>query len=262
MKILAVDDERIALKGLEDSILKVVPQGEIQCFRNPLEALEASRKTKFDIAFLDIEMRRLNGIELAKQLKAIYPRINIIFTTGYMEYTEEALELRVSGYVSKPITPEKLKRELEELRYPVESTENRLRVKTFGNFEVYTERGPLRFQNSKTKELMAYLVDRNGSLCTKQEIISVLWEDETDGLCHNSYMNKIRADLIRTLKEEGYEDVLIAKRGILGIRPEKIDCDYFAYLQGATEGIRAYRGEYMTQYSWAEMTHGTLEGIL
>lgn len=56
--------------------------------------------------------------------------------------------------------------------------------------------------------------------------------------------------------------MLIAKRGILGICPEKIDCDYFAYLQGATEGIRAYRGEYMTQYSWAEMTHGTLEGML
>lgn len=89
-----------------------------------------------------------------------------------------------------------------------------------------------------------------------------MWEDETDGLCHNSYMNKIRADLIRTLKEEGYEDVLIAKRGILGICLEKIDCDYFAYLQGATEGIRAYRGEYMTQYRWAEMTHGTLEGML
>lgn len=44
---------------------------------------------------------------LKRRLKAINPKINIIFTLGYMEYAVNAIALRVSGYVTKPITPEK-----------------------------------------------------------------------------------------------------------------------------------------------------------
>lgn len=260
MRIMAVDDERIALNGLESSIKKVVPDEELFCFRSPLEALEAAKEQIFDVAFLDIEMREMDGIILAKRLKAIYPKVNIIFTTGYMEYAASAIELRVSGYISKPITPEKIQCELNELRNPVERvSKQRIKVKAFGNFEVYVGNTPLEFKNSKTKELFAYLIDRNGSMCTKQEIINVLWEDDESSLRHNSYMNKIRSDLIKTLEDVGCLDILINKRGILGICTEKVDCDYYEYLKGTASGINAYRGEYMAQYSWGEVTHGFLE---
>ena len=50
---------------------------------------------------------------------AINPRINIIFLTGHSEYTAEALALHCSGYILKPLTPEKIRQEIEHLRYPV-----------------------------------------------------------------------------------------------------------------------------------------------
>lgn len=57
------------------------------------------------MAFLDIQMRNINGVELAKEIKLLNPQINIVFTTGYTDFMKDALEMLVSGYVMKPITP-------------------------------------------------------------------------------------------------------------------------------------------------------------
>ncbi|MDD3369350.1 MAG: response regulator [Lachnospiraceae bacterium] len=107
MRIIAVDDERIALEGLISAIKKVVPE-EIRGFRSSEEALQYVKNNPVDVAFLDIEMREMNGVTLAKHLKAICHSINIIFTTGYGEYRECAFALHASGYVTKPVTPEKI----------------------------------------------------------------------------------------------------------------------------------------------------------
>ena len=115
MKILAVDDEKIALEALEDALRKALTDSEICAFRTSAEALECAGKTSFDVAFLDIE----NGLELAKRLKDIKSDINIVFVTGYSEYALDALNLYVSGYILKPVTPEKVTDALAHLRTPV-----------------------------------------------------------------------------------------------------------------------------------------------
>lgn len=268
MVIFAVDDERLALEGLIGAIRKCVPDAEICGFRKASEAIEGAQKKKTDIAFLDIEMRETNGISLADELIRLNPRVNIIFTTGYSEYAGKAFELHASGYIMKPVTVEKVKNELTHLRYeeteePAEEDSSRLFVRTFGNFEVYQNERPLHFQYSKTKELFAYLIDRRGAVCPIQEIIAVLWEDDDSGRSHNSYIKNMRMDLISTLKKHGAEDVILRTRGGLAVIPEKLDCDYFYYLEHGDDGNRLYRytGEYMTQYSWGEVTHGQLERI-
>lgn len=260
MTILAVDDEKIALEGLERTIKKVLPDAQVHSFWNTKEALEFIKQTACDIAFLDIEMREMDGITLAKRIKGIYPKINIIFTTGYSEYAGSAFSLHASGYVTKPITTEKIQNEIEELRYPVQvSDPSRLRVKTFGNFEVYADGKPLVFRYNKSKELFAYLIDRNGSLCTNNEIMNVLWEEAENPSKHKSYMKNARADMIATLEAAGHDDVLVRQRGAIGVIPDKLECDYYDWLAGKASGINAYRGEYMMQYSWSEVTHGALE---
>lgn len=262
MRIIAVDDERIALEGLLGAIKKVVPEEEIHDFRSSEEALEYARNNPVDIAFLDIEMREMNGITLAKHLKAICHRVNIIFTTGYGEYRENAFALHVSGYITKPITPEKIQIEMRELRNPIpHKAEKKIRIKTFGNFEVYYGEKALEFKYNKSKELLAYLVDRNGSLCSNSEIMTILWEDGEMVNSHISYLKNTRSDLIAALKAVECEDILEQQRGALRIVPEKTECDYFDYLNQKLSGINAYMGEYMAQYSWAEATHGTLENI-
>ena len=179
MQILAVDDEKIALEGLVSCIEKALPGEEVAGFRRGDLAIEFASKNPVDIAFLDIEMRGENGLELGNKLKEMYPNINIIFTTGYGEYAGEAFGMHASGYVMKPVTLDKIKKELEELRHPIdEGAKNRVSCKTFGNFEVFVDGKPVEFQYNKSRELFAFLVDRNGALSTIQELIMNLWDDD------------------------------------------------------------------------------------
>lgn len=257
MTILAVDDEKLALAAIVEQLGQVLPEAQILAFRKPSEALAAVREQPCEIAFLDIEMREMDGITLAKRIKRLYPQTNIIFTTGYSEYSTEAFSLHASGYLLKPVSTEQIEEELENLRHPVQlQNGNKLQARTFGNFEVYVDGEPLSFRYSKTKELFAYLIDREGAVCSNKELMSVLWESDEP---HLSYIQKIRKDLQNVLEESGCGEVFVSKWGGCGINTDVIDCDYYDWIAGKLYAINAYRGEYMTQYSWAEITHGSLE---
>ena len=65
MKIIAVDDERIALEGLLDVIREAAPEAELTGFEYPEDALEFVEKHDCNIAFLDVEMAVMSGVELA-----------------------------------------------------------------------------------------------------------------------------------------------------------------------------------------------------
>ncbi len=257
MTILAVDDEKLALAAIMEQIKQVLPDADVMGFRKPSEALAAVQEHPCEIAFLDIEMKEMDGITLAKRIKRLHPLTNIIFTTGYSEYSGEAFALHASGYLMKPIFPEMIREELDNLRHPVElKSGKKIQAKTFGNFEVYLNGEPISFHYSKTKELFAYLIDREGAVCTNKELMSVLWESDEP---HLSYIQKIRKDLQTVLEEAGCADVFVNKWGGCAVNADQIDCDYYDWIAGKVQAINAYRGEYMSQYSWAEITHGSLE---
>ena len=260
MKIIAVDDEEIALENLESAIHEAKPSAEVAAFDKSSAALAYASENKCEVAFLDINMGGISGIALAKKLKLANPEINIIFTTGYSEYALEAVGMHASGYILKPITPEKVLYELNDLRFPVSASDcKRLRIQCFGSFDAFIGQKPVTFKYSKAKEMLAYLVDRNGAMCGNNEIISVLWENEDELKGKQTYFKSVRRDLLSVLRSIGCADLIIQRRGEIGIDKEKADCDYFDWLEGKAEGINAYRGEYMQQYSWAELTHGTIE---
>lgn len=254
MKILAVDDEKIALQGLLMSIQKAAPQAEVNGFRSAFDAIEFMRESPCDVAFLDIEMKGTSGIQVAEQLKAINPDVNIIFATGFGSYRDAAFDLHASGYLIKPITAEGVKRELDNLRRPV-AAPKRLRIQTFGNFEVTFNGAPLVFKYHKSKEMLAYLVDRHGAMCSTGELMAILFEDDND---HKAYYHRLRSDLLDTLATCGCESVITQQRGLLGIAAQAVDCDYYDYLDGKIALSKLYHGEYMSQYSFAEVTNAEL----
>lgn len=263
MNVIAVDDERNALETLVEAIQEAAPNAEVHDFRNADEALAYAAEHPFDIAFLDIEMRGISGIELAKRLKGLNSQVNIIFVTGYSQYMGDALHLRASGYVMKPTTKEGVQEELENLRNPVKrQTRKRVWAQTFGNFEVFVDSQPLHFKYNRSKEILAYLIDRRGALCTNGELASALWEDESGDLKKAAYLRKLRSDLIHTLENADCADILVVQSGKLGIVPEKIECDYFDWNDGKAYALNAYHGEYMSQFSWSEMTHSAIEASL
>ncbi len=264
MTIIAVDDEKLALEAMMKTIVKAAPQARVHGFRSPDAVIDYLKdNVRIDVAFLDVEMSaNITGLDLADILTTRFPEINIIFTTGYSEYALDAIKMHCSGYIVKPVTLNRVKEELENLRNPVSDVnERKLEVRAFGNFEVFVDGAPLSFKYQKTKELLAYLVDRRGSLCRNGEIVSVLWEDDMDDNSHASYLKNLRSDLIGTLEMYGLEDCIVRGRGEIGIVPEKISCDYYDFLEGidGASGKNFFRGEYMSQYSWAEVTIAGLE---
>ena len=254
MKIIAVDDEKIALQGLLASIKSAVPNAEVYGFRYTGEAIAHMENDPCDVAFLDIEMKGMSGVEVAERLLAINPNVNIIFATGFGSYRDAAFDMHASGYLIKPITAESVKRELEHLRHPV-SSPKRLNFYTFGNFEVLFDEKPLKFKYQKSKELLAYLVDRKGAMCSTEEIIAVIFEDDSD---HKAYYQRIRSDLLSVFTSIGCEALILQQKGMLGLAVKEVDCDYYDYLNGKTTLEKLYHGEYMAQYSFAEVTNAEL----
>lgn len=263
MNIIVVDDERTVLNLLIEGIRDSMPNANIHIFQKTKEALEYASQNICDIAFCNVELKGMDGVALAKKLKMINPKVNIIFVTAFQEYLKETMSLHVSGYIIKPVTKEAVRDELENLRYPVPLFEfGELRVQTFGNFEVFRKEEPVHFQYSKTKELFAYLIDRNGAMSQNGELIAVLWGDDETVVNKQSYLRKLKKDLIETLCKVGSGDIIVKQRGCLGIIPDQINCDYYEWLQGNIHAINAFRGEYMSQYSWAELTLGEIEKVL
>lgn len=244
MNVILVDDEPLVIADTEECIASVIPDADRRSFTNVNDALEYAQSVQIDIAFLDIEMREMNGLEAAKNLQKMYPRINIIFCTGYTEYMAEALDMYCSGYLMKPVKKESMERALKYLRYPLEDDGHDILIRCFGNFDAYFKGEQISFSYTKAKELLAYLVDRNGAACTVQELIAVLFDDNDE---HRSYFNKIRQSLISTFEDLGRPDVIVQKRGTLSINRNAVKCDYFDYRDGKTGRVSE---EYMSQYDF------------
>ncbi|MCL2721758.1 MAG: response regulator [Treponema sp.] len=268
MRIFALDDSELALEVLVQSINEAVPQAEVYPFYIPSELIKFAKKKACDIAFLDIQMWGMNGLEVAKSLKDIYPKINIIFVTAYKKHAKEAFDLYPSGYVLKPVTKKAVLREIENLRFPLGNktqqtlvpalSDVKVRVFTFGNFDVFINGKLLVFCRLKAKEAFAYLIDRKGSSVTTAEIASILWEDREYDRSMQNQTQVIISCMMKTLKENGVSDIIVKKRNQIAIDKLKIKCDYYDFLNWDVSAVNAYEGEYMTNYSWAEMTAGEL----
>ena len=252
MKIIAVDDEQGALKLLNEAIVKAVNDAELVSFGSPLEALGYAEKNLVDIAFTDIHMFTMTGLELAARLKKTNPLMNIIFVTGFDEYAKDAVTLHASGYVTKPVTALKIEREMNNLLHPTEKAPSRFYARTFGNFDFLVDGKPISFPREKSKELLALLVDREGASLTTEQMAAVLYEERNyDRGIKNQLMTVIRC-LTETLTSAGAVDAVIKTWGHLALNTSAVRCDAYDYMRGDPEAINRFRGEYMAQYSWAE----------
>ena len=254
-----MDDEPLILQGMVLTVRNAIPDAEIFSFLSSRKVLSWFEENSADLAFLDIEMPELSGMTLAKSLHARHPELNIVFTTSYPDYAVESYHLRASGYLLKPVSEDDILREVENLRYlPDNKRSKKLRLKAFGNFEAFSGEESLHFRYSKTMELLAYLTDRQGAFCSNGELEAVLWEDTPPSNKTGSYLRQLRKDLVDTIEMTGTGDVVELQRGKMRLRPEGVDCDYYEWLRGTPEARSRYQGEYMSQYSWAELTNGWL----
>lgn len=261
LRIVAVDDEPLALELLVRTIKSVSPQAQIMAFTKPEAVRAYVQENPVDVAFLDIQMRGINGVELADMLQRMNPAVNLIFVTGYDQYTGDALALHASGYILKPVNRAKVEKELSDLRHA--KLPALLRVRCFGNFDVFAPNGqPLHFTRSKAKEAFAYLVLRCGAGCTVRELAAALFEDEPYDTKKCQYMQKILSSMMEALRGEGAGGVIAKRYNNLAVNMDRLDCDYYRLLRDDPDALREYRREFMAQYAWAEQETAALDALV
>jgi len=257
--IYAIDDEINMLYLLREALAEAAPEARIEEYRLGAQAVAHLEEggERPDVIFSDIQMPGLTGLELAERLKQLAPQTKLVFVTGY-DYAMDAYRLHVDGYIPKPVEAERIREELEHLFPDGPHTEKKLKVQCFGMFEVFWNGQPLAFARKQSRELFAYLVDRRGVLCSTDEIIAALWENDEDDRSLKHRVWNLKSDLRTSLSQIGMEEVLISQGQSIAVRTDLLDCDYYRMLEGDVTAKNTFRGEYMEQYSWAEQTKGSL----
>ncbi len=133
-------------------------------------------------------------------------------------------------------------------------------IRTFGYFDVFVGDKPIAFSNKKSKELLALLVDRRGGYITSEEAIGFLWEDEPANSVTFARYRKVALRLKNTLEEYGIPDIVESVDGKRRIVTENVRCDLYDYLSGKEDYSQLFKGSYLTNYSWGEITLGELAG--
>lgn len=119
MRIVCVDDHPIMLKGIYQNIRQIVPDAMVNAFEYAEEALGFVKENGCDILISEIELSTTDGLTLARSVKQINPKVNIIFLTvcDEREHAREVMRIKPSGYLVKPANQEQLEAELRNLRY-------------------------------------------------------------------------------------------------------------------------------------------------
>lgn len=117
--VIMVDDEKIILSGGLPILESVMPNASITGFTKPSDAIKYANSNRIALAFLDIEMGKISGFDLCRELLEINPRTNVIFLTAYMDYSLRAWDTGASGFVLKPLSAEDVRKQLDKLRYPI-----------------------------------------------------------------------------------------------------------------------------------------------
>jgi two-component SAPR family response regulator len=149
-----------------------------------------------------------------------------------------------------------------DLSFPIDeiSMQNkRVYIRTFGYFDVFIDGKAILIQHAKAKELLALLVDRRGGFVTSRDIIAGLWENEDADKVTLARCRKVFMLLNETLKAYRIDDILESNKGSRRIKPEMVNCDLYNYLSGLKEFSHLYKGVYMQNYSWGELTIADLE---
>ena len=117
--VVLVDDSPIALKGMLPVLHESLPGANVIGLSRPAEALDYFKANPVAIAFLDIELGKVSGLDLCQELLQIQPSANVVYLTAYREYALDAWGTDACGYLLKPLDAREVRQLIPKLRHPV-----------------------------------------------------------------------------------------------------------------------------------------------
>lgn len=261
--VVIVDDEKPILELMKVVIGRNPNYSIAGAFMSPFEALSHMAELKPDVAFLDVEMPLMNGLELAHKINAMSERTKIVFTTAHKQYALDAFHVYAFDYILKPVTPAAIERVTNRLvkecqhALPVKKEKRAASVTCFGGFEVRNPDGELvRWPTSKTEELFAYFLCHAGKDIGKWQLADMLWPDMSEERAsHNLHNTMYRLKKILKEQEIGM-DVLKTNAGyILETFGWEYDALAFQTFALTSEGEER-------EHAWAERLSSLYKGPL
>ena len=121
MTIICADPSPVSLLALKRDVKKILPDSHVHLCRSSEAALRHAEKYGCDVLITEIDFGRDKGegIKLVEEIVKLLPKVNIIFATtaSYNEYAALIIQIKFSGYLTKPYLVEELRKELQELRF-------------------------------------------------------------------------------------------------------------------------------------------------
>ena len=116
--VIIVDDVKPIVNGGVSVLEEVMPTATVTGFTKASDAIEYAKENRVAFAVLDIELGGVSGLELCRELLEINPRTNVVYLTAFREYSFDAWETGACGFMTKPLTPDAIRKQLTKLRYP------------------------------------------------------------------------------------------------------------------------------------------------
>lgn len=251
MRTIVVDDEPLMLKRFVRLSSGIPDLNLAEQFESGEEALEYAEKNPVELAFLDVAMPVLSGIELAQKLRRIRADILIVFVTAYDEYIWDFNQVGGDYYILKPYTRKTLEMAMERVRLIARRQHKDLYIRTFGRFVVLKNGAPIPL-TGKAKEILALVVTKRGREISNEEIYTTLWEGREYSNEQMSVFYNALHRLKKALKNASCEHLLISTpRGQMA-NTDCFDCDYYAWKDRNMDQRDRFEGEFLSEYSWGE----------
>ena len=275
IRAILMDDEPLALLNMERKLNEFDSIEVVNTFSNATELLNERHSLDCQVAFLDVEMPGMNGLEIAKLLQTWNTNIHIVFVTAYRDYAVQAFDLQSIDYLLKPISKARLAKTIDRIteRIQLETrhlptthpTALSLKVHCFGEFTVYHHNKVVHWRTVKTKELFAFLFSNLNMQVHRDTILNTIWA-ETEYQKARVQLHTTISYLRTTLNSLGYANALTYANESYILQLEDLQCDVFELeqllqnikvhgelnIEKAESFTQDYRGNYMENmdYPW------------
>jgi two-component system LytT family response regulator len=257
-RVVIIEDEKPAMELMKMLISRNGNYNIVGAYNSPLDALEQLPHLEMDIVFIDIEMPKMNGLELALKIMEASEQTAIVFTTAYEQYALSAFDVHALDYVLKPITSSAIERVTNRLRarvtkdFSTKLVHFRPIIRCLGSFELRNTEGfLLRFRTQKVEEFLAYLLCYPERDINKWLLTDLIWPEMSEKRAISNLHTTVYL-LKKLLKDNRLPmDIGKTKEGYI-LTLGEVDYDYLTYMNYevalANGTLRSEQAEVLRDY--------------